>query len=160
MESHINMEEDGEWNYVRSKKEIDKEKIRNKKNIQKVRDTRLWYNNFSWQHKVLTNAYKYDDGRTVLNKFNLDNLNEEYINANSNFEKNNIFKKLMSVVTRDIWNEEKINFYTKDIVKEDIKLETIEKESKEKMVEEKIKYDYANKSLVKENKSFASLFKN
>ena len=170
METHISNQietEDNEgWNYVCSKKEIDKEKIRNKKNLQKIRDTKLWYNEYSWQHKVLTNAYKYEDGRTVLNKFNLEHLNEKYINANNNFEKNNIFKNLMKVVTKDIWSEEKKNFYTSDgsNVKNDKKLEMEENECKveveEKVEETKKTYDYATMSLVKDNKSFASLFKN
>ena len=40
-----------------------------KKNNFIRKDTKLWYNEDSWQHKVLTHQFKYDDGKTVSQKF-------------------------------------------------------------------------------------------
>ncbi len=136
------------------------------------KDSNLWYDEDSWQHKILTNQLKYEDGKTVSEKFGLENICKRYSDSKNNFHKNRNFKDLMKVITREVWNEEKINFeeFNKD---EEVKIEqpiiTKEVTIEEKpMVKEEVtvkeesikKINYATTSLIEENKSFASLFKN
>ena len=137
-----------------------------KKNNFIRKDTKLWYNEDSWQHKVLTHQFKYDDGKTVSQKFELDEICERYSKSKNNFHKNRNFKDMMKVLTEAIWNEEKLNF--KEFQVEEIKKNENEnkEEENEEVENEEVsqvvinKIDYANKSLIKDNKSFASLFKN
>lgn len=81
----------------RMNKDFDKTKVK------------LWYDNNSWQHNVLTNNYEYEDGTNVLSKFNISNLFDEYNKAESNYDKNNVVRKLTKVINDDKWKEEQIN---------------------------------------------------
>lgn len=129
------------------------------------KDTNLWYDENSWQHKVLTNQLKYEDGKTVSEKFNLENICKRYLDSKNNFHKNKNFKDLMKIITHEIWKKEKMNF--EEFKQEQDKI--IEKETIEEpiiteqpiVVEKPVeKINYATSSLIEENKSFASLFKN
>ena len=173
MQNKNYVDEDG-WT-VTPKKGKSNIKSTNIKFIRK--DTNLWYDENSWQHKILTNQLKYEDGKTVSEKFGLDNICKRYLDSKNNFHKNRNFKDLMKVITREVWNEEKVNFeeFNKhepvkneqvNIKKSDVEEKPIETEE-EVVIEEAIvseekikKINYATSSLIEENKSFASLFKN
>tara|TARA_B100000902_G_scaffold399457_1_gene470389 strand:- start:1838 stop:2383 length:546 start_codon:yes stop_codon:yes gene_type:complete len=90
----------GTFNSKKSKKinkDFDKTKVK------------LWYDNSSWQHNVLTNNYEYEDGTNVLSKFNISNLFDEYNKAESNYDKNNIVRNLTKVINDEKWKEEQMN---------------------------------------------------
>lgn len=108
---------EGEWITVTNKKN---RKNKNKNSTFDKTKVKLWYTTSSWQHKVLNNSYKYEDGSTVLDKFNLAELHDRYLLAKSNYDKNYFCKKLMRVVTEDKWKVEQSLVYdiTED-VKED-----------------------------------------
>ena len=94
---------EGEWITVTNKKN---RKNKNKNSTFDKTKVKLWYTTSSWQHKVLNNSYKYEDGSTVLDKFNLAELHDRYLLAKSNYDKNYFCKKLMRVVTEDKWKVE------------------------------------------------------
>jgi len=106
---------EGEWITVTSKKRRNKKS--NKNNTFDKTKVNLWYNTSSWQHKVLSNSYKYEDGTTVLDKFNLAELHDRYLLTKSNYDKNYFCKKLMRVVTEDKWKVEQllVNDTTEDV---------------------------------------------
>ena len=106
---------EGEWITVTSKKRRNKKS--NKNNTFDKTKVNLWYNTSSWQHKVLSNSYEYEDGTTVLDKFNLAELHDRYLLTKSNYDKNYFCKKLMKVVTEDKWKVEQllVNDTTEDV---------------------------------------------
>ena len=113
-----NTDEDG-WTKVSYKNKLTKKKFKstfdsNKKtkNINKDFDktkVKLWYDSSSWQHNILINNYEYEDGTTVLSKLNISNLYDEYSKAESNYDKNNIIRKLTKVINDEKWKEEEGN---------------------------------------------------
>ena len=105
---------EGEWITVTSKKN---RRNKNKNSTFDKTKVKLWYNTSSWQHKVLNKSYKYEDGTTVLDKFNLAELHDRYLLAKSNYDKNYFCKKLMRVVTEDKWKVEQslVNDTTEDV---------------------------------------------
>jgi hypothetical protein len=106
---------EGEWITVTNKKN---RRNKNKNSTFDKTKVKLWYTTSSWQHKVLNNSYKYEDGSTVLDKFNLAELHDRYLLAKSNYDKNYFCKKLMRVVTEDKWKIEQSLVYDID---EDVK---------------------------------------
>ena len=94
---------EGEWITVTSKK---KRNNKNKRTPFDKTKVKLWYDTSTWQHKVLTNSYKYNDGSTVLDKFNLAEMHERYLKTQSNYDKNYFCKKLMKVISEHKWKEE------------------------------------------------------
>ena len=157
MQSEVIVNEE-EWKVTPKKGKSNSNNFIKKNNFIR-KDTKLWYDEDSWQHKVLTHQFKYDNGKTVSQKFELEEICERYSQSKNNFHKNRNFKDMMKVLTEAIWNEEKLNF--KEFQIEEIKkneIEEVEKEEVNQVVVNRI--DYANKSLIKDNKSFASLFKN
>ena len=109
---------EGEWITVTNKKNR-RNKNNNKNNTFDKTKVKLWYTTSSWQHKVLNNSYKYEDGSTVLDKFNLAELHDRYLLAKSNYDKNYFCKKLMRVVTEDKWKVEQslVNDTTEEVKK-------------------------------------------
>ena len=96
---------EGEWITVTSKK-----KKKNKGDTYLLpfdkTKVKLWYDTSTWQHKVLTNSYIYNDGSTVLDKFNLTDMHDRYIITQSNYDKNYFCKKLMRVISEYKWKDE------------------------------------------------------
>lgn len=137
---------EGEWITVTSKKRRNKKS--NKNNTFDKTKVNLWYNTSSWQHKVLSNSYEYEDGTTVLDKFNLAELHDRYLLTKSNYDKNYFCKKLMRVVTEDKWKVEQllVNDTSEDVkeaepntLEESVVLEKKEDESvQEHQVEETV----------------------
>lgn len=107
---------EGEWITVTSKR-----KSKNKQNSSSNDDNtrtpqdrsktfdkskvKLWYNDTTWQHKVLMNLYKHDDNSCVLDKLDLSNLHDKYLKAETNYDKNYLCKKMMRVLTEEKWQE-------------------------------------------------------
>ena len=147
MESQQTVDE-GEWKTYNSKKKSDNSK--KPRDIAPKKIVKCWYDNNSWQHKILTDQFIYDNGESVLKKFNIIDLKSKYETSKNNYEKNNCFKDLMKVINEQTWKKEKVNF-------EKVKEEEVQEEVKEEVKKEVIDL---NKSLVRENVSFASLFKN
>lgn len=111
----------GNWIKVVSKREknLNKKKSSDKKQIliQKLKQKRkeerksikAWYDENSWQHKVLNNTYIFEDGSSILEKYDLLKLAELYKTASDNYKKNGIFNRLMKVITKEEWNKIKSN---------------------------------------------------
>lgn len=127
---------EGEWITVTSKKRRNKKS--NKNNTFDKTKVNLWYNTSSWQHKVLSNSYEYEDGTTVLDKFNLAELHDRYLLTKSNYDKNYFCKKLMKVVTEDKWKVEQllVNDTTEDV--KDNEPSVLEKKEEEPTREHKV----------------------
>ena len=98
---------EGEWITVTSKKSRRNKNNNNKRKPFDKTKVKLWYDTNSWQHKVLTNSFTYEDGKTVLDKFSLAEMHDKYILTKSNYDKNYFCKKLMRVISEDKWNQEK-----------------------------------------------------
>ena len=158
---------EGGWITVTNKK-------KNKRNNDKNRTfdktkVKLWYNTSSWQHKVLINSYKYEDGTTVLDKFNLAELHDRYLLAKSNYDKNYFCKKLMRVVTEDKWKSEKSLLQDTTVKEESVPQESVSQESvpqeETKKEEDSVEQNVIEKPLVnnvesskyKEGISYASV---
>jgi len=92
---------------ARRNKEKKEELLRNlkEKKIEERKKTELWYNETSWQYKILTNQYTFDDNKTVLEKYNLLELGENYNKAKNNYKKNGVFGKLMRIITKEEWEK-------------------------------------------------------
>ena len=92
----------------RMNKDFDKTKVK------------LWYDTRSWQHNVLINNYKYEDGSNVLSKFNLSELYDEYSKAVTNYDKNSVIRKLTKVLNDDKWKEEESNLTLVNAIVEEV----------------------------------------
>lgn len=145
---------EGEWKTFSSKKKSYDNKKKPRNIAPKKKIVKCWYDNNSWQHNVLTDQFIYEDGTTVLNKYNISELKLKYENSKSNYEKNNCFKELMKVINEQTWKTEKLTFEKEEVNKEEVVEEVkVEEEVKKEVID-------FSKSLVRENVSFASLFKN
>ena len=100
------MAESSGWTkVVYKKKSKDKKK---QKKIIKLK-TQLWYDETTWQHKVLINKLKFKDGKRLVQHYELEELCQKFSNCETNYKKNGIFKKLLKVISKDEWNKIKEN---------------------------------------------------
>lgn len=81
-----------EWTYVMKKERI-----------------RPLYDIYSWQHKLLSGHYYYNDDINVLEKFDLLRLAKKYEKASNVRERNYVFRKLNDILTDEDWEIEKQN---------------------------------------------------
>lgn len=137
--------------YKKINKEFDKSKVK------------LWYDQMSWQHNVLIDNYQYDNESTVVAKFELSDLVDLYSKADTNYERNNVVRKLTKRLNDEKWKEISNEVTLKNPVTNKIKDEVKEEEVKEVQVEEE-KEIVAEKIVVKsrivDNKiSFANILK-
>jgi len=110
----------GNWVTVVNKKKVKREKRlarRNKedkedqlralkeKKIEERKNAPLWYEKDSWQHKVLTDQYVMEDGVSLKDKYELDQLIELYKNAKNNYRINGVCYRLMKVINIDEWDK-------------------------------------------------------
>ena len=123
----------GEWITVVNKSRLKREK-RKKKNekmskmenlknlramkIEERKNVNLWYDSNSWEYKVLTNKYKFNDGSSVVEKYNLEELVQMYSKAKSNYKKNGITRKMLGILTKSEW--ENIKNDVQEIVEDKI----------------------------------------
>jgi len=128
---------EGEWITVTSKKR--KNKNVNNFTFDKTK-VKLWYDTSTWQHKVLTNSYKYKDGTTVLEKFNLTDMHDNYAKTQSNYDKNYFCKKLMRVISEYKWQQEESLVHEDEPVtlEEPVVLEVKEEETLQQKQEESV----------------------
>ena len=110
----------GNWIKVVNKKRLKREKriaarekdekinelkrLREKK-IEERKNAPLWYNEESWQYKVLNNKYKFEDGISVVEKYKLEELVQMYSEARNNYRKNGITGKLLRILTNAEWEK-------------------------------------------------------
>ena len=110
----------GNWVTVVNKKKVKREKRlarRNKEDkedqlrvlkerkIEERKNAPLWYEKDSWQHKVLTDQYVMEDGVSLKDKYELDQLIELYKNAKNNYRINGVCYRLMKVINIDEWDK-------------------------------------------------------
>jgi len=115
---------EGEWITVTSKKRKNKN-VDDTFTFDKTK-VKLWYDTSTWQHKVLINSYKYKDGTTVLEKFNLSDMHDNYAKTQSNYDKNYFCKKLMRVISEYKWLQEESLVYEDEPVVLEVKEETLQ----------------------------------
>jgi hypothetical protein len=90
------LEEDG-WKKIGKK---------NKKKInQRNTHVGLWYNDQSWQHKLVNNLYVFKDtSMSVLEKYDLLYVEKMFKNAKNNYKRNKAYHKLMKTITLNEWD--------------------------------------------------------
>lgn len=114
----------GEWITVvnkkklrRQKKKAENEKLSKmeelkrlrKKKIEERKNAPLWYDEKSWQYKVLNNKFKFKDGSSVVEKYKLEELVQMYSEAKNNYRKNGICGKMLRLLTKSEWENIKEN---------------------------------------------------
>lgn len=125
----------GEWIEVVNKNKLkklkrqqDREKAEKLDEIKKLREKKieerknapLWYDSNTWQFKILTGRYKFQDGSSLIEKYNLEELHESYMKARNNFKKNGICGKLMRIVTKAEWELIKNNLVEEQVAEEEL----------------------------------------
>ena len=89
------LEEDG-WKKV-GKKEKNKKTNR--------RHVGLWYNDQSWQYKLVNDLYVFrDTSMSVLEKYDLLYVKKMFCSATNNYKRNNAYHKLMKKITLNEWD--------------------------------------------------------
>jgi hypothetical protein len=128
------MNSEEEWISVTNNKKLKKNKTDHKqynnKKYNKEREfdkskVKLWYDNNSWQHNILIDNYEYEDNSSVMSKFELEDLVELYKKADTNYDKNNIVRKLTKRLNDEKWKEISVNVRKKNnniSEKEELKL--------------------------------------
>ena len=91
-------------NQVNNEKNEIIRKIKEKK-IEERKNAKLWYNENTWQFKVLNNKYAFSNGETLVEKYNLESLVESYSRAKNNYRKNGISSKLMKIIPVEDWKK-------------------------------------------------------
>lgn len=77
----------GKWTEVKRKHDID-----------------LIYPRGTWQYKVITNRYIFeDDGQLVLDVFEIKKLFYKFKKAKNNYIRNKLFRRLKRVITDEAW---------------------------------------------------------
>ena len=114
----------GEWITVvnkrklrRNKKNAENEKLSKmeelkrlrKKKIEERKNAPLWYDEKSWQYKVITNKFMFKDGSSVVEKYKLEELVQMYSEAKNNYRKNGICGKMLRLLTKSEWENIKEN---------------------------------------------------
>ena len=107
------LENEEDWIPAKVKKETSKKKKNwNRQNKQNYDDKQvgLWYNEQSWQYKLVNDLYVFKDTKqSVLQKYDLMYVKKMYQKAKSNFRKNRAYYKMMHVVTMKEWDSIKDN---------------------------------------------------
>ena len=65
----------------------------------------LWYSENNWQTKLIKNLFKFkDDNSSVLEKYDLLYLNNNYSGARNNYYRNRCIMKMMLIITEKEWD--------------------------------------------------------
>ena len=103
----------GKWNFVVNKKK--QKQIKRLKRIKKdnlllekkrthiPQQIEVWYDENTWQFKLVHNRYFFEDGTSVLDKYNLLKLKKDFLNARNDYRRNGVYHKLMKVITKEEW---------------------------------------------------------
>ena len=79
-----------------------KEKNSNYKDSLKVE---LKFDRDSWQYKLVKDKYVFSDGTSVLKKYELSHLLDEFKQCKNNYKRNKVYDKLTDKVTDDEWEK-------------------------------------------------------
>lgn len=72
--------------------------------VTRKNDGPLKYDETTWQYKMINDLYIFkDDGTSVLDIFNLSNLNRKYNKARNNYYKNKYVKRMMKTISQAGW---------------------------------------------------------
>ena len=163
---------EGEWitvtNKRKSKKKQNSSNDNDNVNIGRPKDrtktfdkskVKLWYNDTTWQHKVLMNLYKHDDNSYVLDNLDLSNFHDKYLKAETNYDKNYLCKKMMRVLTEEKWKE--VQTQVQEVVVEPVPVVELVQEPVQEIVQEQdskpIEVSVPVTSTRKEGISYASI---
>ena len=96
-----NLKVDDGWTLVGKKKNKKKDKYTNEPR----KDVELWYNNNTWQYKLVNDLYVFkENGESVLEKYDILYLKKMYKNARNNYKRNKAVFKLLQVITKLEWS--------------------------------------------------------
>ena len=108
----------GKWSLVVNKKKLKRKRQERRRkmreqvnrgdfqgsiNVDQKKPQELWYDNESWQFKLLNDKYILGDNSSILEKYSCLELKEEFEQCRNNYRRNNVYRKLMKVVTSDEW---------------------------------------------------------
>lgn len=72
--------------------------------VTRKNDCQLKYDETTWQYKMINDLYIFkDDGTSVLDIFNLSNLNRKYNKAKNNYYRNKYVKRMMKTISNAGW---------------------------------------------------------
>ena len=72
--------------------------------VKRKHDVNLIYPRGTWQYKVITNRYIFeDDGQLVLDVFEIKKLFYKFKKAKNNYIRNKLFRRLQRVITDEAW---------------------------------------------------------
>ena len=72
--------------------------------VKRKHDVDLIYPRGTWQYKVITNRYIFeDDGQFVLDVFEIKKLFYKFKKAKNNYIRNKLFRRLKRVITDEAW---------------------------------------------------------
>jgi hypothetical protein len=72
--------------------------------VKRKHDVDLIYPRGTWQYKVITNRYIFeDDGQLVLDVFEIKKLFYKFKKAKNNYIRNKLFRRLLRVITDEAW---------------------------------------------------------
>ena len=72
--------------------------------VKRKHDVDLIYPRGTWQYKVITNRYIFeDDGQLVLDVFEIKKLFYKFKKAKNNYIRNKLFRRLKRVITDEAW---------------------------------------------------------
>lgn len=72
--------------------------------VKRKHDVDLIYPRETWQYKVITNRYIFeDDGQLVLDVFEIKKLFYKFKKAKNNYIRNKLFRRLKRVITDEAW---------------------------------------------------------
>ena len=72
--------------------------------VTRKNDGPLKYDETTWQYKMINDLYIFkDDGTSVLDIFNLSNLNRKYNKAKNNYYRNKYVERMMKTISQAGW---------------------------------------------------------
>jgi len=72
--------------------------------VTRKNDGPLKYDETTWQYKMINDLYIFkDDGTSVLDIFNLSNLNRKYNKARNNYYRNKYVERMMKTISQAGW---------------------------------------------------------
>ena len=72
--------------------------------VKRKHDVNLIYPRGTWQYKVITNRYIFeDDGQLVLDVFEIKKLFYKFKKTKNNYIRNKLFRRLQRVITDEAW---------------------------------------------------------
>lgn len=93
--------EDDNSEWIPAKKKKQEKKFRKPKT-----HVGLWYNDESWQYKLVNDLYVFkENNNSVLEKYDISFVKKMFQNAKNNYKRNKAYYKLMQVITLNEWDQ-------------------------------------------------------